>query len=71
MACVDSLDHEAEALASSGFTIGHLAIGVALGYLDFRFSSLRWRAGHAALARWHEGFNSRPSVAANMPVDDR
>jgi glutathione S-transferase len=71
MACVAALEQEAEALANSGFTVGHLAIGVALGYLDFRFSSLRWRDGHAALARWHESFNARPSVVANAPVDDR
>ncbi len=71
VACVDALEHEAEALASSGFTVGHLTIGVALAYLDFRFSSLAWRDGHPALSAWHESFNARPSVAANMPVDDR
>jgi glutathione S-transferase len=70
-ACVDALETEAEALATSGFTVGHLAIGVALAYLDFRFSSLAWRNGHKALAAWHESFNARPSVMANMPVDDR
>jgi glutathione S-transferase len=70
-ACVGALEHEAEALAGSGFTIGHLAIGVALAYLDFRFASLAWRDGHPALAAWHETFNARASVQANMPVDDR
>jgi glutathione S-transferase len=48
-----------------------VAIGVALGYLDFRFASLAWRDGHPKLAAWHETFNARPSVQANMPVDDR
>jgi glutathione S-transferase len=70
-ACVEALEREAEALATSGFTVGHLTIGVALGYLDFRFASLAWRDGHPTLAAWHETFNARPSVAANMPVDDR
>jgi glutathione S-transferase len=70
-ACVDALETEAEALANSGFTVGHLAIGVALAYLDFRFASLSWRDGHPGLAAWHAGFNARPSVAANLPVDDR
>jgi glutathione S-transferase len=70
-ACVDALEQEAEALASSGFTVGHLTIGVALGYLDFRFDAMRWRDGHPKLAAWHATFNARPSVAANMPVDDR
>ena len=71
VACVEALEHEAEALASSGFTVGHLAIGVALAYLDFRFAELVWREGHPRLAAWHETFNARPSVQANMPVDDR
>jgi glutathione S-transferase len=71
VACVDALETEAEALATSGFTVGHLTIGVALAYLDFRFASLSWRDGHDQLAAWHETFNARPSVQANMPVDDR
>jgi len=62
---------ENEPLATSGFTVGHLAIGVALSYLDFRFSDLAWREGHPKLAAWHETFNARPSVQANAPVDDR
>jgi glutathione S-transferase len=71
VACVHALESEAEALTISGFTVGHLAIGVALAYLDFRFASLSWRDGHPKLAAWHETFNARPSVQANMPVDDR
>jgi glutathione S-transferase len=71
VACVAALETEAEALTASGFTVGHLAIGVALAYLDFRFASLAWREGHPKLAAWHETFNARPAVQANMPVDDR
>ena len=56
---------------SSGFTAGHLAVGVALAYLDFRFASLGWREGHPKLTAWQETFDGRPSVQANMPVDDR
>ena len=70
-ACVDALEAEADDLAASPFTVGHLTIGVALGYLDFRFDSMQWRNGHPQLAAWHAMFNARPAVAANMPVDDR
>ncbi|MSP00991.1 MAG: glutathione S-transferase family protein [Acetobacteraceae bacterium] len=70
-ACVEALEHEADALGSSGFTIGHLAIGVALAYLDFRFADMQWRNGHPKLAAWHATFNARPSVLANPVVDDR
>jgi glutathione S-transferase len=71
VACVDALEREAEALGESAFSVGHVAIGVALAYLDFRFDSLAWRDGHPKLAAWHATFNARPSVQANMPVDDR
>jgi glutathione S-transferase len=70
-ACAAALEGEAEALTTSGFNVGHLAIGVALDYLDFRFASLRWRDGHPRLAAWHETFNARPSVQATLLVDDR
>ncbi len=70
-ASVAALEHEAEALGTSGFTVGHLAIGVALAYLDFRFADLAWRDGHPKLAAWHATFDARPSVQANLPVDDR
>jgi glutathione S-transferase len=70
-ACVEALENEAEALGASGFTVGHLAIGVALSYLDFRFSELAWRDGHPKLAAWHKTFDARPSVRANPNVDDR
>jgi glutathione S-transferase len=69
--CVEALEQEADALVGEVFDLGHLAIGVALAYLDFRFDEMRWREGHPKLARWHTTFNARPSVVANPPVDDR
>lgn len=69
--CVQALEAEADDLAASPFTVGHIAIGVALGYLDFRFASLCWRDGHPRLAAWQEDFDARPAVRANIPVDDR
>ena len=70
-ACVAALEQEADALAASRFDIGHIAIGIALSYLDFRFGDLGWREGHPRLAAWHARFDARPSVVANPPVDDR
>jgi len=69
--CVDALEREADALATGRFGIGHIAIGNALSYLDFRFGELQWREGHLRLAAWHATFDARPSVVANLPVDDR
>jgi glutathione S-transferase len=67
---VDMLEEEADALAGSRFSIGHIALGVALGYVDFRFPKLNWRAGHPKLAAWHKEFEARPSVLANQAVDE-
>ncbi len=69
-AVLSALDKEADALAASPFGIGHIAIGCALSYLDFRFADEDWRAGHAGIARWHKDFCARPSVRATEPVDD-
>jgi glutathione S-transferase len=71
VASVDMLEREAEALRDGVFSIGHVAIGVALGYLDFRFGELSWRDGHPKLGAWHATFNDRPAVHANPPIDDR
>jgi glutathione S-transferase len=64
-----ALEREAPALAASPFGIGHVAIGCALSYHDFRFGEQDWRAECPALARWHESFRARPSVQATEHVD--
>jgi glutathione S-transferase len=69
--CIDALEQDAAALATDRWSIGHIAIGNALSYLDFRFGDLSWRDGHPRLAAWHAAFDARPSVVANPPVDDR
>ena len=69
-AILDSLEREAEALTRTPFGIGHIAIGCALSYLDFRFSDEDWRQGHLHIANWHAAFAARPSVHATLPVDD-
>jgi glutathione S-transferase len=69
-AVLDALDREAGALAASAFSIGHIAIGCALSYLDFRYADEDWRKGHHRAAAWHADFAARPSVRATDPVDD-
>lgn len=64
-----ALETETDALAAAEFSVGHIAIGVALGYFDFRFSDEDWRQNHPRLTEWHAAFNTRPSVAANMPAE--
>jgi glutathione S-transferase len=69
-AILDSLEDEATELAAAPFGIGHVAIGCALSYLDFRYGNEDWREGHPRLAAWHATFAARPSVRATEPVDD-
>ena len=64
------LEREAEALAATPFGIGHIAIGCALSYLDFRYADEDWRKDHLHIANWHAAFAARPSVRATQPVDD-
>jgi glutathione S-transferase len=69
-AVLEALDREAAALAASPFSIGHIAVGCALSYLDFRFADENWRKDHPRAAAWHADFAARPSVRATEPVDD-
>ena len=69
-AVLESLDREAESLTTTRFGIGHIAIGCALSYLDFRFADENWRKDHLRLANWHAAFAARPSVRVTEPVDD-
>ena len=48
-----ALEIETEAGALGGpLTIGHVTVGCALGYLDFRFAGEEWRMRHRQLAAW-------------------
>lgn len=47
--------------------MSHVALGCALGYLDFRHGDRDWRAGHPQLAAWAESFLARESMVATTP----
>jgi glutathione S-transferase len=56
--------------SSVHLTLADLAVGCALGYLDFRFSQLDWRARHPNLAQLLDGkLMQRPSFTDTMPAD--
>jgi glutathione S-transferase len=46
---------------------GSIAMGCALGYLDFRLGVRDWRQGRDGLATWYEGFSARESMLATVP----
>lgn len=68
-ATLDRFELMAPALAAKPFDAGHIALGCALSYADFRFADLRWRDGRPKLAGWHESFAARPSAMATEAVD--
>jgi glutathione S-transferase len=64
-----AVEAETAALERTPFDIGHLTIGVALAYTDFRFGSIDWRKDHPRTAAWMQGFLQRDSVQATTFVD--
>jgi glutathione S-transferase len=46
----------------SEITVGSIAVGVTLAYIDFRMPDFGWRNGRPKLAAWHEGFCKRDSM---------
>lgn len=48
--------------------MGQIAVGCALGYLDFRHAARGWRDGRPGLAGWFGKFAQRASMVATAPV---
>lgn len=55
---------------SSKPTLGVIAVGCALGYLDLRFAADNWREGRPELTSWYESFSARPSMKDTRPPEN-
>lgn len=66
---LDLLDGEAALLAADRFGIGHVGVGCALAYADFRFPELEWRRGRPGLSDLYAALAARPSMRATEFVD--
>ncbi len=70
----DSLVAMSQGLGDKAFCTGsHLsladiAVGCALGYLDFRFPNINWRGDHPNLERLHEKLMQRASFTETLPT---
>jgi glutathione S-transferase len=53
------------------FTFADIAVGCALGYLDFRFPDIDWRGSHPNLGKLHDKLMQRPSFAETVPQDTK
>ncbi len=49
------------------FSLADVAVGSALGYLDYRFPAIDWRTDHPNLLRLHDKLASRPSFIDTAP----
>ncbi|MDO9164737.1 MAG: glutathione S-transferase N-terminal domain-containing protein [Rhodoferax sp.] len=49
-------------------SLADIAVGCALGYLDFRFPQIEWRSEYPNLVRLHDKLMQRPSFADTLPV---
>lgn len=64
------IERDAETLKRDDVDIGEIAIGCALGYLDFRYAALDWRARNPRAAHWFEAFNARASMQQTLPYEE-
>ncbi len=65
---LDALETRWMAHLEGPLDAGQIAVGCALGYLDFRHDARGWRDGRPRLAAWYAGFAMRPSMQATVPV---
>lgn len=67
---LDFLEGEAPLLENAPLGIGHVGVGCALGYLDFRFQDIHWRESRPAIAGWYARFAERASMKDTQPGVD-
>ncbi|HET7409362.1 MAG TPA: glutathione S-transferase [Paracoccaceae bacterium] len=67
---IEAFERHIDALAGH-LTMDKIALGCALGYVDFRLPELNWREGSPGLAAWYREFSMRQSMkdtAVKQPV---
>jgi glutathione S-transferase len=62
---LDQVEREPDIL-SGAVNIGHIALGCAVGWLEFR-NVAEVRKGRPNLTKWYDGFLQRPSMQATLP----
>lgn len=65
---LDALDSRWMGHLAGPLDMGQIAVGCALGYIDFRHGARDWRGERPALADWFAEFSKRPSMEATVPV---
>jgi len=58
---------ERQWVSGNHMSLADISVGCALGYLDFRFPSIDWRATHPRLTRLYDRLCARPSFIDTAP----
>jgi glutathione S-transferase len=67
---LDAFERDAEAAPDTAqIDIGDIAVGCALGWLDFRMPNENWRQGRPALAKWFGELSKRRSMKLTEPAN--
>lgn len=64
---LDALERQWLSHLNGPLDMGQIAVGCALGYLDFRHDDRGWRNGRDGLAMWYADFAARPAMLATKP----
>ena len=64
---LDALEGQWLSHLNGPLDMGQIAVGCALGYLDFRHDARGWRNGRDGLAAWFAAFAARPAMQATQP----
>lgn len=64
-----ALDRLESTLLGTEADLAAITAGCVLGYADFRFPALGWRAGRPRLSDWEAAFAERASMRATQPHD--
>lgn len=59
---LDAVEHGPALPLGGPLSMAQIALGCALGYLDFRLDARNWRQGRPRLSAWAQGFLARPAM---------
>jgi glutathione S-transferase len=64
---LDRIERMADMALAPPLTLGQVALGCALGWVDLRLGDFAWRDSRPRIAAWYKDFAQRPSMLATAP----
>jgi glutathione S-transferase len=66
--CFDRFEQEYDSLEGK-LTLAQITVGIACGYMDFRYPADQWRTDRPRLSDWYKRFAERPSMQRTAPSE--